>query len=108
MVKDSGDPSHQFDLVLKLSGQALIAGFIDISLALLAVGSWKDRLWLFFAEITVRVKIAFFAVSARFRFNYELAGDGDRTLLEATATPDAGRLSESEWLAYCAAFAQET
>jgi len=108
VVKDSGDPSYQFDLVLKLSGQALIAGFIDISLALLAVGSWKDRLWLFFAEITVRVKIAFFAVSARFRFNYQLAGDGDRTLLEATATPDAGRLTEGEWLAYCAAFAQET
>lgn len=110
VLKDSGNPSLQFGLVLKLSGQATIAGFIDINLALLAVGLWEDQSWIFFAEITVRVKIAFFAVSARFRFNYKLAGEGgggDRRLLDATAAPDVGRLTESEWLAYRSAFAQE-
>jgi hypothetical protein len=109
-TKDDGKELFQFDLVLKLSGQATIAGFIDIHLALVAVGSRKSTYWHFFAEISVRVQISFFAVSAKFRFNYELpdeGGGGDRLLSDATAAPDIGRMDKSEWLAYRSAFAQE-
>jgi hypothetical protein len=110
VAKDDSEDLVQFDLVLKLSGQATIAGFIDIHLALVAVGSRQTHSWSFFAEISVRVQISFFAVSARFRFNYELpdeGGGGDRLLSGAAATPDTGRMAESEWLAYRLAFAQE-
>lgn len=110
LAKDDSEILVKFDLVLKLSGQATIAGFIDIHLALVAVGSRQTHSWSFFAEISVRVQISFFAVSARFRFNYELPdedGGGDRLRSVAAATPDTGRMAESEWLAYRLAFAQE-
>ena len=108
MPKEGGNFAVQFDLVIKLSGQATIAGFIDIHLALVAVGSWEGDSWYFFAEISVRIKIAFFAVSARFRFNYELSSGGGGRLMAGTAAPVAAdRLTESEWLAYRAAFAEE-
>ena len=110
VAKDDNEDLIQFDLVLKLSGQAAIAGFIDINLALAAVGSRQARSWFFFAEISVRVRIFFFAVSAVFRLNYELPDEGgrsERLLSGAAAAPDRGRLARSEWLAYRLAFAQE-
>ena len=119
-------PRYKFALVLKLGGQAIIYGFIDVSLALVAVGVWQGKLWSFHAEINVRIKISFFAVSARFRFNYSLSdkGDTDRMARGAVAVGDAGRttenhppgapaetevgrLTQNEWLAYRAAFAEE-
>jgi hypothetical protein len=110
LPKAGGNDVVQFDLVMKLSGQAIIAGFIDIHLALVAVGSWKGDSWYFFAEIRVRVKIAFFAVSARFRFNYQLSdGSGSGRLQSvAAAAIGSGRMAKNEWLAYRAAFAKET
>jgi hypothetical protein len=109
-AKADSEDLVQFDLVLKLSGQATIAGFIDINLALVAVGSRQAHSWFFFAEISVRVQIFFFAVSARFRFNYELAdesGGGDRLRSGAATAPETARMAKSEWLAYRSAFAQE-
>lgn len=109
-ARDGGEDLGQFDLVLKLSGQATIAGFIEVYLALVAVGSRQTHSWFFYSEISVRVQISFFAVSARFRLNYELpdeGGGGDRLLTDAAATPDTGRMAESDWQAYCLAFAQE-
>lgn len=109
LAREDGDDLFQFDLVMKLSGQATIAGFIDIHLALVAVGSWEGNSWYFFAEISVRVKIAFFAVSAKFQFNHELSGGGGGRLMTGAATPDdTRRLTESQWLAYRTAFAEET
>jgi hypothetical protein len=100
---------YKFALVLKLGGQATIYGFIDVSLALVAVGVWQSELWSFYAEINVRIKISFFAVSARFRFNYSLSDndDTDRKARGAVAVGEAGRLTQNEWLAYRSAFAEE-
>ncbi len=107
-VSDNGNASHQFDLVLKLNGQVLIFGFIDIHLTLVAAGSWQNDHWYFFAEITACVKISFFTVRMRFSFNYELtdAGGGDRLLTDSSAAPEQPQTTEGEWLAYRAAFAQ--
>jgi hypothetical protein len=107
-IKGDGSPSHQVALVLKLDGQAVIAGFIDIHLTLMAAGIWDidANRWFFSVEITVRIKISFFAVRARFRFSYELSSGGGG-LMAKTALPDADRLTENEWLAYRAAFAEE-
>lgn len=107
-VRDVGDASHQFDLVLNLNGQVVIFGFIDIHLTLVAAGSWENEHWYFFAEITACVKISFFTIRMRFSFNYELsdAGGGDRLLTGSTAAPEQAQTIKSEWLAYRAAFAQ--
>lgn len=107
---EHGSPSYQFDLVLKLNGQVVIFGFIDIHLTLVAAGSWQDDQWHFSAEITACVKISFFTIRMRFSFNYELsdAGGGDRLLTGSTAAPEQAQTqtTKSEWLAYRAAFAQ--
>jgi hypothetical protein len=108
-ARDDGEDLVQFDLVLKLSGQATVAGFIEIFLALVAVGSRQTHAWFFFVEVSVRVQIAFFAVGVTLRLNYELPDDGggDRMLTGVAAPPDTGPMTENEWLAYCRAFAQE-
>ena len=107
--KDDGQASHQAALVLKLNGQAAIAGFIEIYLTLMAAGLWdiSSNQWSFAVEITVRIKISFFAARARFRFSTTLSGGGRLADTAKTARPAADRLSESEWLAYRAAFAEE-
>ena len=109
LAGEHGPPSHQFDLVLNLKGHAIIAGFIDIHLALVAAGSWQDGQWFFHAEISARVKISFFTIRVRFSFNYQLAdaGGGDQLLTGPSASPDRAQTTESEWLAYRAAFALE-
>jgi hypothetical protein len=108
-ARDDGEDLVQFDLVLKLSGQATVAGFIEIFLALVAVGSRQTHGWFFYVEVSVRVQIAFFAVGVRIRLNYELPDDdgGDRILTGVAAPPDSGPMTESQWRAYCRAFAQE-
>jgi hypothetical protein len=109
LAQDGGEDLVQFDLVLKLSGQATVAGFIEIFLALVAVGSRQTHAWFFFVEVSVRVRIAFFAVGVTLRLNYELPDDGggDRMLTGVAAPPDTGPMTENEWRAYCRAFAQE-
>ena len=105
-----GSRSHaQFDIVLKLSGQAKL-WFVDIYILLVAVGSYQStgQLWAFSASLTVRVRIAFFTVTTSFSFSYEIAGEGGR--LASTAAPgdsplDNERLAESDWHSYRRAFA---
>ena len=107
-IGDGSGPRHQFALVLKLSGQAAVAGFIDIHLSLTAVGVWQSNLWGFSAEIDVRVKIGFFAVSVRFRFEYTLSdGGGDRRRLAAAGADETEPLNRDDWLTYWSAFAEE-
>jgi len=97
---------YQLDLILKLSGQAKL-WFIDIHLTLVAVGSWKDRLWSFSTELVVRIQIAFFAPQARFAFYHEIADEsgGEDRLIAGGPYEDA-ELTEAEWLAYRVAFAK--
>ncbi len=109
VARDEGEDLVQFDLVLKLGGQATVAGFIEIYLTLVAVGSRQTHGWFFYVEVSVRVRIAFFAVGVTLRLNYELPdeGGGDRLLTGVAAAPDTGPMTEGEWRAYCMAFAQE-
>jgi hypothetical protein len=104
----SGTPSVRLDLVLRISGQANIASIIQIYLNLTAMGTWQHGMWTFAAEISVRIKISFFAVSVRYVFSYALpggSGGGDRLLTERPTTNDDNRMRRDEWLAYRAAFA---
>ena len=108
VVGADGKPKDNFALVLKLSGTATIAGFIEVSLALVAVGVWASSVWSFYAEINVRIKISFFAVSARFQFNYSLAGNGggDKYGRGTAETAETGRMTRNDWLDYRSAFAE--
>ncbi|MCP4381803.1 MAG: hypothetical protein GY798_10400 [Hyphomicrobiales bacterium] len=106
-----GDGDHyQLDVILKLSGQARLA-FLDIHLTLTAIGSVKDELWSFYAELVVRVQISFFTAQASFSFYHEIADTSRRTDPLLTSGPAAGEddpLTEAEWTAYRSAFAEAT
>ena len=91
------------DLILKLNGQAKL-WFMDIHLMLVAIGSWAKGLWSFYAELTVRVQISFFAVKASFSFYHEIADNSDRQDRPLTGEDD--ELTEAEWTAYRSAFAK--
>lgn len=107
---EGGTPHYQLDLILKLNGQARL-WFVDIHLMLVAVGSWKDELWSFYAEVVVRVQIGFFAVKQGFRFHHEIAdnsGRQDRLLTSGAVPGEEDELTEAEWTAYRSAFAKVT
>jgi hypothetical protein len=107
---EKSEPRDQFDIILKLSGQARL-WFMDIHLLLVAVGSYQSTacLWSFSATFTVRVRIGFFSVTASFSFLYEIAGDGCTRRLGSASDGevplDGNRITENEWRDYRAAFA---
>jgi hypothetical protein len=101
----------QTDFVLTLSGQARL-WFLDIYLLLVAVGSYQsgEELWAFTATFTVRVRVAFFCVTASFGFYYEVAGEKRNRpdlLADGGAAPDSADagLTRDEWARYRNAFA---
>ena len=83
---------HQLDLILKLSGQARL-WFVDIHLMLVAVGSWRDDLWVFDAELVVRVQIGFFSAQARFSLHHEIADGGRKDRAPCRAPHQAKRMN---------------
>ena len=100
----SKDGDHyQLDLILKLNGQAKL-WFMDIHLMLVAIGSWSDDVWSFYAELTVRVQISFFTVQASFSFSHQIADNSGRQ--DRLLTGEDDQLTEAEWTAYRAAFAK--
>jgi hypothetical protein len=106
--KEGRSPAVQIDLVLKLNGQVAIAGFVEVHLMLTAMGTWEIQTnsWTFAASVALRVRIGFFAVSVGFRFRCTLPGGGGRMLAERGPAPEADELTESDWLAYRACFAE--
>ena len=108
-VRKDHDPLQQLDLVLQLSGKAKIAGFVDITLQIVAAGSWQtnhDR-WYVSASISVSIRISFFAVKISFAMSYRIAGEEDKEDKPKAlqAAPNLGRLTGAAWHDYRAAFA---
>jgi len=105
-VEDDED-RHELALILKLSGQARL-WFVDIHLMLVAVGLWRDDLWVFDAELLVRVQIGFFSAPARFSLHHEIDAGGrkDREPVSGAGPDEQDELTEAEWTAYRSAFAK--
>ncbi|MEM8983335.1 MAG: hypothetical protein AAGC71_09925, partial [Pseudomonadota bacterium] len=94
----------QTDFVIRLQGNARIAGFIDVALGLTAVGTWQQDACFFHAEIVVGVQAAFFSVTVTVRFNHELRSSNPDRLTDARPSADPV-YSKDEWLAWRQAFA---
>lgn len=100
---EEGEGKQQFDLILKLNGQAKL-WYMDVHLGIVAVATCKGEVWSFYAELMVNVQISFFTVQVTFKFYYEVAGDAGQDRLRGASPKAEETLSEAEWLAYRSAF----
>ncbi|MFK8054186.1 MAG: hypothetical protein AB8F65_14555 [Woeseiaceae bacterium] len=103
---DADVATQDIGAVVRLNGVAVIAGWIHVSLSLVAIGKWNTAEgWLFAGEVVLRVQVAFFAVTARVGFSHAMGNpDNDRMLGAAPECVDVSRMERDDWQRYRAAF----
>ncbi|MEM7765414.1 MAG: hypothetical protein AAF290_15215 [Pseudomonadota bacterium] len=109
-LKPDNDPaSNEIGGVIRLQGIAVIGGWINVTLALVAVGIWDDSSgWTFAGEVTLRVQIAFFAATARVGFTYNTGGGKQADRLGNAVCDESAPLQREAWQRYRAAFASSS